>query len=65
MFTSYDYFHPQNLINNKNTITTITMAAILAYDDRKFKYVVSFLYFCEIDDKLLAFESNAENRTKN
>ena len=41
------------------------MAAILAYDDRKFKYVVSFLYFCEIDDKLLAFESNAENRTKN
>lgn len=40
------------------TMTIIT-AATLAYDERKFKYLASFLYFCERDDRLLAFVSSA------
>ena len=41
-------------------------AAILAYEDRRFKYLASFLYFCDIVDKLLAFESRTgEKMNKN
>ena len=50
----------QYLINNRNTIITITIAAIFAYDDRRFKYLASFLYFDDSVDKLLALVSRTE-----
>lgn len=40
------------------TMTT-TIAPILAYVDRRFKYLASFLYFCDNVDKLLALKSNS------
>lgn len=41
-------------------MTTTTTAPILAYDDRRFKYLASFLYFCDSVDRLLAFVSSTE-----
>lgn len=38
-------------------------AASLAYVERVFKYFASLLYFLDRLDKLLAFESNAEEKT--
>lgn len=37
-------------------------AASLAYVERVFRYLASLLYFLERLDKLLAFESNAEEK---
>ena len=41
---------------------TSTMAAIFAYDDRKFRYLASFLYFEDMSYRLLALESSTENK---
>ena len=38
----------------------MTIAAIFAYDDRRFKYLASFLYFDDSVDKLLALVSRTE-----
>ena len=40
------------------------MAATLAYDERRFKYLASFLYLDDIDDKLLALVSRTEMNYK-
>ena len=48
----------QNLINRRNTTMTATMAAIFAYDDRRFRYLASFLYFADTAAILLALVSN-------
>ncbi len=39
-------------------------AASLAYVERVFRYLASLLYFLDRLDKLLAFESNAEEKNK-
>lgn len=54
----------QNRIKSKNTTTTATIAAILAEEERKFKYLASFLYFDDSVDRLLAFVSNTEINKK-
>ncbi len=40
-------------------------AASLAYVERVFRYLASLLYFLDRLDKLLAFESNAEEKNMN
>ena len=38
------------------------IAAILAYEDLRLRYLASFLYFCDNVERLLALSSNAEKR---
>lgn len=54
----------QYRMNRINITMTIMMAAIFAYEDFKFKYLASFLYFCESEDRLLALESNTGKNIK-
>ena len=38
------------------------IAAILAYEDLRLRYLASFLYFCDNVERLLALSSNAEDK---
>lgn len=60
--------HPTPHSHQKRMYTISMMkktppAASLAYVDRVFRYLASLLYFLDRLDKLLAFESNAEEKT--